>query len=264
MMGYMSVYKATLLNILSRLPAGLLRWVLPHRFVLYGHLISDRDDCMASSRYRYPTFAAFELFYNLAERIGYHFVTLEEYFAGKWPRMILLTFDDGFAEVREFHLRTNLPFALFIVTDALKIPEFGLGVFDPQAEAFLSRTDIIKLKQAGVHIGFHTRSHKRIETLSDLAGESMPPDQYMDLISSPKCFAYPFSGPVDYAPVSDALFAAGYAYVFDTKSRAGADGRHVFRISMDRELTDRSENQIFINVIEATLSRYKKLFRRNK
>lgn len=253
--------KEHLLNVLGRLPAGLLRWLWPPRFVLYGHLISDRSDCMAAQRYRYPTFAEFERFRALAERLGYRFVTLEQYFAGAWPRMILLTFDDGFAQVEEFHRRVALPFALFVATDALDEPAFGLGVFRPQFGAFLSRAEIIKLKQAGVHIGFHTRSHKRIATLADLASESVPPTRHTDLISSPPCFAYPFEAPADYAQVSAALFAAGYAFVFDTKFRAGADGRHVFRIPMDRARTDGVDNPLLVNVLQARLAALKRALR---
>lgn len=250
-----------LLNALGRLPAGLLRWLLPPRFVLYGHLISERGGCMAAQRYRYPTFTEFNHFRTLTEQLGYRFVTLEQYFAGAWPRMILLTFDDGFAEVAEFHRRTALPFALFFVADALDDPAFGLGVFRPQPGAFLSRADIVNLKQAGVHIGFHTRSHKRIATLADIACEILPPAHHTDLMSSPPCFAYPFEGPADYAPVSTALFAAGYEFVFDTKFRTGADGQHVFRIPMDRQRMDRVDNPLLANVLQARLAALKRAWR---
>jgi hypothetical protein len=252
--------KERLLNVLGRLPDKLLRWLLPPRFILYGHLISDRLDCMAAQRYRYPTFTEFNHFRSKVEKLGYRFVTLEQYFSSDWPRMILLTFDDGFVEVAEFHRRTALPFALFFVADALDDSAFRLGVFRPQAGAFLSRADIVNLKQAGIHIGFHTRSHKRIATLADIAGEILPPAHHMDLMSSPSCFAFPFEGPAEYASVSAALFAAGYEFVFDTKSRVGADGRHVFRIPMDRQRMDRADNPLLANVLQARLSALKRMW----
>lgn len=250
--------RVRLLNVLSRLPAGIIKWFWPSRFVLYGHLISDHGDCLAAQRYRYPTFAEFEIFRSLAERLDYRFVTLEQYFSGKWPRMILLTFDDGFSEVVEFQRRTALPFALFVVTNTLDDPEFGLGVFRPQSGAFLSRADIIKLKKAGIHIGFHTRTHKRIQTLDDLAGESCPPEHLANLMSKPLCFAYPFEGPANYAQVSAALFSVGYEFVFDTKIRAGSDGQHVFRIPMDRAQQDKVDNPFLANMLQARLTALKR------
>ena len=254
--------RSHLLNFLIRLPIGLVAWLWPPRFVLYGHLVSDRKDCIAAQRYRYPTFAEFAHFREIAERLNYRFVTIDEYFSDAWPRMILLTFDDGFVEVAEFHRRTMLPFVLFVVTNALDDPKFGLGVFRSQPKAFLNRAEIVNLKQAGIHVGFHTRSHKRITTLADLDGETSPPEHLSDLMSSPLCFAFPFAGPIDYRPVSAALFASGYEFVFDTKMRADSDGRHVFRISMDRELNDPIDNPILANIVQARISALKRAWGR--
>jgi Polysaccharide deacetylase len=255
------VNRVPILNALGRLPPFALKWLWPARFVLYGHLVSDRKGCMAAQRYRYPDFAEFERFRALAEQLGYRFVTLEQYVSGAFPRMILLTFDDGFHEVAEFYRLTGLPFVLFIVSEALENEAFGLDVFAPGHGAFLSRADILQLKQSGVHIGFHTRTHKRIRALADLEHESSPPPQCADLLSEPACFAYPFEGPADYRPVSAALVAAGYTWVFDTKFRTGADGRHIFRIPMDRAHADAVDNAIIANVLQARLAELKRAWR---
>jgi hypothetical protein len=240
-------------NALGRMPSRLLKWLLPTRFVLYGHLISDSTECMASQRYRYPNYAEFNDFRSLVEKLDYRFVTLHEYLARTYPRMILLTFDDGFIELLEFHRRTALPFVLFFVSNALDNPKFGLNVFQPKPKSFLSREDIIELKQGGVIIGYHTRSHKVISTLADIVGEIDPPDHHKNLMSSPRCFAYPVAAPIDYAPITAALHAAGYEFVFDTKSRTDLDGRHIFRISMDCLKTDNLDNPILTNLLKAKL-----------
>ncbi len=253
--------RVPLLNALGGLPPFALKWLWPARFVLYGHLVSDRKDCMAAQRYRYPNFAEFERFRALAEQLEYRFVTLEEYTSGAFPRMILMTFDDGFFEVKEFHRRTELPLVLFVVSAALDNEAFGLGVFQPRRSAFLSREDILQLKQSGVHIGFHTRTHKKIRTPADLENECNAPPHFADLLSAPLCFAYPFEGPADYRPVTAVLLEAGYSWVFDTKFRTGSDGQHIFRIPMDRAHTDAVDNPIIANVLQARLAELKRALR---
>jgi hypothetical protein len=216
---------------------------------------------MAAQRYRYPNFDEFERFRSLAEQLDYRFVTLDEFVSGAFPRMILLTFDDGFYEIKEFYRRTGLPIVLFVVSAALDTEAFGLGVFPPKRGAFLSREDILLLKQSGVHIGFHTRTHKKISTLADLDNECTVPPHFADLLSEPHCFAYPFAGPADYRPVTEVILVAGYSWVFDTKFRTGADGRHIFRIPMDRAHTDGVDNPIIANVLQARLSELKRALR---
>lgn len=252
--------KINLLNILAALPYWVNRFFWPRRFVLYGHLISDQKDCVAAQRYRYPTFREFEEFRVLAEKLNYHFVTVEQYYKGAFPRMILLTFDDGFYEVLEFYRRTKLYFILFIVSGVIDNPNFGLNLFAPKSKTFLSYEEVKELKNNGIHIGFHTRTHKKIMGLEDIDDEVEPPALIEELISTPKFFAYPFEGPVNYVPVSAALINLGYEFVFDTKFRTGFHGKHIFRIPMDRSHADKVDNPIIANILQASLSKLKRIF----
>lgn len=235
----MRSFKALSINILisslELLPCCLLRVILPRKIVLYGHLISDDNQCLAAQRYRYPSYSQFDSFYNKFTSIGYKFVNFEEFRKLKYSRMILLTFDDGFKEVFEFYQKYKIGLIVFIPTDILGDEPSSLGgrFNNPQKSNYLSLDNIKQLKENGVHIGFHTHTHKKLMDFESDLNELVLPVNHKHLFSLPLVFAYPFESPQNYSVFDSYLFSQGFEYVFDSKSLFEINGKHIYRISID-------------------------------
>jgi len=224
-----------------------LRRTLPQKFIVYGHLVADANHPVAQY-YRYPTEREFDAFIKWFKEMGYIFVGLEDFLADDNRRKILLTFDDGFKVVRQvlhpYMMQQQLPYMLFVLTDPLTNPAFTIQTVKTSQAAdqmFLSRAEILELKAQGVHIGFHTRSHRKINDDDDLADETLRdqltfPREHEELFSKPLCFAYPYLAPKNYMLfnnfMSDVL---GYSYFFDTKGFGSSQKNHFFRVSIDIE-----------------------------
>jgi hypothetical protein len=245
------VIKRVIIELVARLCPEFHSLIWPKCFILYGHLISDKSDCMAAQRYRYPKYAEFDEFKTLAQKIGYRFVGIKDFMSGKYEKMILLTFDDGFIEVLDFYLKTRLNFVLFIIGDALCVSNFSFGGFKYVEKSFLNRDQLEFLKSGGVHIGFHTKTHKRITSSQEVFDEIKPSAEINELMSKPLCFAYPFSAPNDFECVDNEIYRNGYKYIFDTKSQFGAVGNHLFRVPMDLDLFTSVRNPIIYNILKA-------------
>jgi len=240
------------------IPFSMMKAGMPDKFVVYGHLIGGQTH-VVSKYYRYPTLAEFDAFLNWCRSIGYRFVGIEEYLKDDGRKKILLTFDDGFkvigTELHPYMAQNGVPYVIFILTDALHNPEFYIKTIQPDPtrkheQLFLSAGEILALKAQGVHIGFHTRSHIKIEDVHQVTDERIKteleiPQQDRHLFSTPLCFANPYLAPTQYQPF-DAYMKQnfGYELFFDTKGFSAPDGDHLFRVSIDIELENRSRNWI--------------------
>jgi peptidoglycan/xylan/chitin deacetylase (PgdA/CDA1 family) len=241
---------AKLINFLSSiLPFWVLRIFLPERFGIYGHLISDRPH-LVSNYYKYPSIQELDDFITWIESMGYNFVTFDQYIKDDGNKKVLLTFDDGFKiiydELHSHLTRRKIPYVLFVLTDPLSNPDFYIKTVRPdptdskQERIFLSAEEIKVLKKQGVHIGFHTRSHRLVKD-SDPLDEELKleltiPKEYENLFSEPLCFAYPYMAPKKHSVynhyMSDQL---GYKYFFDTRGFNVKENNHFFRVSIDAE-----------------------------
>jgi hypothetical protein len=246
----------SLMSCLVILPKYLSMFILPRKIVLYGHLISDSDQCLASERYRYPSYSEFNFFYRKFTCIGYKFVTFDEFIKSKYKRMILITFDDGFKEVFDFYQRYKIGFMAFIPTDIFDVKVSSLGgVFkNARKSDYLTLGQVKKLKEGGVHIGFHTKSHKKILDLKSDLDELVIPDDRTGLFSLPLAFAYPFESPKNYTEFDSYLFDKGFEYIFDSKSLFESEGKHIYRVSMDTNKECHYLNFIERNIYRALIS----------
>lgn len=139
--------------------------------------------------------------------LGYRGVSLRDAVAGRdsrgeWPeRSVVITFDDGYANVLEHGLpvlsRVGFGATVFVVTDHVggwndwDVPPGGLGRL-----AILSWAGLAELAEAGLEMGAHTQTHRDLTRLSD-------GDARREIVSSRKdiedklqrrveSFAYPF------------------------------------------------------------------------
>ena len=248
-------------------PRFLLRFVLPRQFSLYGHYISNTKNPVVLARYQYPGFSELEAVILWARRSGYRFVSLQEYCSceNKTEKMILLSFDDGFKnvidEIHPFLKKHEVPYAIFILSRPLRDENFQMSIFTSEGKMdFLSRQDILDLKKDGVHIGFHTDTHKRINenlSLEEIHGEISASNDIAEVISEPKAFAYPFAGPKDWKAYDCIIHEYGFTVVFDTRGELESSGGHFFRISMDSLPGKRRSSLIFYNLKKYSLFKIK-------
>ncbi|MBL0742218.1 polysaccharide deacetylase family protein [Chryseolinea lacunae] len=219
---------------------------LPEKFIVYGHLVGEPNHIVADY-YRYPTVDEFDDFIRWVRRHGYAFVGLHDFLKEDGRKKILLTFDDGFRVVHSVlqpYMQANkLPYVLFVLTDPLDNPDFYISTIRPKRETertFLTKAEILELKDQGVHIGFHTRSHYQVrnaDIMNDIVKEQLTiPKQHEALFSRPLCFAYPYLAPDHYAAFDQFMKdSLGYQFLFDTKGFRQPDGNHFFRVSIDVE-----------------------------
>ena len=249
------------------MPLRMWKSLLPDRIAFYGHVISDRN-LPQGARYRYPGFRELEEFLANLRDLGYAFVSYPEFLAGGGGRKALLSFDDGFAEIRsELHpyLKSRgIPYMVFILGQPCAEPGFVMEPFHslPLATkpAHLGRADIEALAADGVAIGYHTRTHFRVAQgtpVDDprLRSELIPDAEVDSLLTRPKAFAYPFMAPRDFAPYDALLAEAGFKAFFDTKGMRDADGAHVFRVPMDLGVGQRGGNCLLANLKRCLKSR---------
>ena len=239
------------------IPFTLLKRKLPLKFIVCGHLVQDGNHLVANY-YRYPSLEEFDAFIILFRKLGYKFVGLNDYLKEDDQKKVLLTFDDGFKTVFDnlhpYMLKNEIPYMLFIMTDPLYDPGFQIKTLqrDPTLEnsedrLFLSEAEIVKLRDQGVHIGFHTRSHYKIKENyldnEECLNQLRIPARYLHLFSQPLCFAYPYYAPDDYELFNHYMKENfNYTYFFDTKGFFPNRSNHFFRISMDVEKKVMPEN----------------------
>ncbi len=117
-------------KIIARMPLGILPNLLPDKFVLCGHLVSNIDHPIRN-RYRYPNFREAEECLSFLKSNKYEMVSLEEYFIEDGKKKVMLTFDDGFIEIYQdvhpFLKKNNFPYTIFIMTGPLENPAFSLS-----------------------------------------------------------------------------------------------------------------------------------------
>jgi len=251
--------KEKFLNRLVKLiPFNWIKFLLPNKFILYGHVISDNEH-FVKRIYNYPSFNEFDELSTVLMNLGYAFVDLQEYLKEDSKKKILLTIDDGFKIVKdEMHIKLKerrIPYVLFINTLPLDEPGFifsslinksGLHVKNRPAERlFLSTEEILELKSDGVYIGFHTQSHQLIKEDFNLtkSKEVDIEERFSNLFSKPLVFSYPYYAPENYLVINKIIQGKTHAqYFFDTKGFNKAYGNHHFRVSIDSCLSLKERN----------------------
>ncbi|MDE2277287.1 MAG: polysaccharide deacetylase family protein [Burkholderiales bacterium] len=141
------------------------------------------------------------------------------------PGAFVLTFDDGFAGVREHALPVlealGWPFTVFLVSDLIGGEDVWTRSANPDGRThpLLARDEILEMQARGCSFQSHTRSHASLPTLDDpaltaeLAGSR---EALAGLLGREvDCLAYPY-GHLD-ERVEAAARAAGYRAAFSVQ-----------------------------------------------
>lgn len=155
----------------------------------------------------------------------------------------VLTFDDGFRDVREHALpvlqRLGWPFTVFLVSGLLGQSDVWTRTSNPDGATYplLSAAEILDMQRAGVSFHSHTRTHASLPAADDalLAAElAESRDVLQALLGRPVDYlAYPF-GHVD-DRVARAAKQAGYQAAFSTQpgfNRRDVDPLRIRRIDV--------------------------------
>ena len=261
--------------IFDLIPMWMIKGSLPRKMSFYGHIISD-ENLIMRHKYRYPSFKEMDEFIDLFRKIGYEFVSYENYIKEDGKKKILLTFDDGWKEVHTrlhpYMMKKKVPYMIFILGYPFHDPYFMIDVFEKFKEQrkayFLDTQEIRKLKTDGVSIGFHTINHFNINNTitpddQKFLKEIIIEDQYRDMFSDPLAFAYPFSSPKEYARYDDVLRKRGFKNIFDTRWWHEDSGNHFFRLPMDIDNKGgiMCRNPILYNVKKVLVKKYFKSYK---
>jgi len=156
-------------------------------------------------------------------------------------RSVLLTFDDGFADLAEtafpLLIRAGFTAIVFIVTGYIGATNDWDQRFGRGSERLLDAEAIRHWRRAGIEFGAHTRSHPDLTTLPAGAAEEEIAGSRADLeelLQEPvRTFAYPFGAADD---VTRRIAAHAYpvaAGVEEGVNRPGVDAHAVRRTMVD-------------------------------
>jgi glycosyltransferase involved in cell wall biosynthesis/peptidoglycan/xylan/chitin deacetylase (PgdA/CDA1 family) len=207
--------------------------------VLCYHAIADLKGAAVLEQYGVPADTFRRQLRFLARH--FHFVDGPEFVrslqgAGLPRRPVLLTFDDCTRDLLETALPAlrehDAPAVAFAVTDRLGgTNDWDRGIGAPPLE-LLDATGLVELSRSGVAIGSHTRTHPKLDRLSDDELEGEIEGSIADLeragLPRPTLLAYPHG--VSDERVRGAAAAAGLAGAFSTRPGLASVGGDRFAI----------------------------------
>ena len=177
-----------------------LTWATP---ILMYHAFGNEDE--PASRYVVPI-GRFARQMTWLRRMGYRVISLEELVKSRreWrlppARSVVITMDDGYADNYALALpvlrRQAIPATLFVVSRTVGERNNWSRGDELEGRPLVSWTDLRALRDAGVGIGAHTRTHPRLPTLRLQEAESEIVGSRTDLeraLETPvTMFAYPY------------------------------------------------------------------------
>lgn len=172
--------------------------------VLAYHAIRDLADAPVIADYSVPP-DQFRRHLDMLLRAGFQFITADEFLCflrdgGGLPRRpVLLTFDDGYEELKDVVLpilrERKIPAVVFAVSGLVgKTNEWDEAIGAPQLR-LLDANGLKSLAQAGVEVGAHSRTHRALNRLSDEDLSEEVAGSVAELravgLNRPRMFAYP-------------------------------------------------------------------------
>jgi peptidoglycan/xylan/chitin deacetylase (PgdA/CDA1 family) len=214
--------------------------------VLAYHAIADLGTDPVLARYAVPP-AEFLRQLDTLARLRCRFVGLDDVLAGvtgaQAPprRAVLLTFDDGYEDLRTtvapILAERGLPATVFAVTSSLGGSNGWDTAIGACPQRLLSGAELASLP--GVTVGSHSRTHADLTRLDDAQLRSEAAGSRTELAAAglpvPRAFSYPY-GRAD-ARAVEAVRAAGYDIAFTLQRgrvRAGADPLRLPRVELHR------------------------------
>ena len=168
--------------------------------------------------------ARFSKWLRWAKRLGYRSCTPTEFTAGAaQDRSLVLTFDDGYEEIYQHAfpvLKENgFRAIVYVVSDLIGRTNVWDDEHGLPQRRLLSREQIIEMHRYGIQFGSHSKTHARLNRLSDLSLRQEVTDSKRfleDLLGTEvTSFSYPW-GETDLR-VRRAVAEAGYQTAFTTE-----------------------------------------------
>lgn len=227
-------------------------------FVLTFHYLSDPSRVMApSSRKYYYAAAELEELLRIFEVKGYFIVSLsamikrlrENHKVLFLDRILAVTFDDAhvdtYAQLTRLAMKKRYPITIFVPTTLTgQINEWD-PVMDSSPGKVMDWTQLRELKDLGMEIGSHTRSHCHLPSISEsLIDEEIRgsmadlKSQFPEYASEGIIFSYPY-GEVNQG-IAEIVKAAGYLGAvanFPRNIRPGTDPFQIPRFSVSPHTT---------------------------
>jgi GT2 family glycosyltransferase/peptidoglycan/xylan/chitin deacetylase (PgdA/CDA1 family) len=193
--------------------------------VLCYHSISDLADAPVISEYGVPA-DEFRRQLGILRRAGFNFVSFDEvmrYLNGsvRLPSQpVLVTFDDCFVNLLENGLpvlqQERVPAVAFAVAGLIGETNSWDTAIGAPTLRLLDGEGLVSLEAAGVEIGVHGRTHRRLRSVSnaDLQNETVQAAEDLRKLglSNPRVFAYPHGD--QNVRVRQAVSAAGFCAAF--------------------------------------------------
>jgi peptidoglycan/xylan/chitin deacetylase (PgdA/CDA1 family) len=209
--------------------------------VLAYHAIADLSDDPVLATYSVPP-PLFEAQLDALSRAGWTFIDAETFLAGLDDRAllpdraVLLTFDDGYADLLDVVLPIvaprRIPFAAFVVAD--RIGDTNAWEEGAARLRLLDAEGVRALHAAGAEIGSHGSTHRNLTTLARGEAEREVRDSAARIaelgLPRPRLFAYPY-GAAD-RDLAGAVLQAGYTAALTTTW--GSVGRRSTRGALPR------------------------------
>jgi glycosyltransferase involved in cell wall biosynthesis/peptidoglycan/xylan/chitin deacetylase (PgdA/CDA1 family) len=197
--------------------------------VLCYHAIEDQSDDPVLAPYGVPPGQFAEQLDALTSR-GFSFVSpaqLGAFLASNAPlprRPVLLTFDDGYADLvgvaRDVLRPRGIEALAFVVTAFESSTNEWDQAYGAETINLLSAEERIELASMGVEIGSHSRTHREMPLLEGPEQTDEAASSADDLVASglprPRFFAYPFGFSDEGS--KDAVRKAGYSAAFGCRS----------------------------------------------
>lgn len=201
--------------------------------VLCYHAIEDQSDDPILAEFGVPPKLFADQLDSLTRR-RFTFVTpsqLAAFIQSNAPlpsRPVLLTFDDGYADLlglaRDLLRPRGIEALAFVVSGFLSKTNEWDGPYGAKQVRLLSADGLKEVSRLGIEIGSHSRTHGEMPLMTDAEREADASLSADDLVTAglpqPRFFAYPY-GYVD-GPSKAAVEKAGYLAAFGLiQSRAG-------------------------------------------
>jgi peptidoglycan/xylan/chitin deacetylase (PgdA/CDA1 family) len=205
-----------------------------------------KDDVLSPSARRFATnVEVFRSHMRILERNGFTAITLRDYdlfLAGELNlprRPVIITFDDGYLDTYEVAFPVLREYGMKAVVFVVADPKMRVNSWERHASdkpaPLLSPAQVLELHQAGMEIGSHSLTHRRLtEIPRDEAWDEISRSRVLleILLNAPvKSFCYPY-GLVN-SEVRDLVRDAGYSVgcgVYTGPPRFGADRFDIRRI----------------------------------
>jgi|GEM_PF-5519309 len=207
------------------------------------------------------------------ERAGFSFVGIDEFLLPDKRKKVLISIDDGFAQIKpvvSWLCSRGAPPVVSILGVTLSEQDYLFPFSGGQNKVqmqFLTKEDLSELKGMGAHIAYHSFFHDKIG-VEDLTNSNftvlrdISAKELFSLLSKPYVFTFPYSGPdTSDMVVGKAVASWGFDLAFVTGGDFSISDKVVHRVPMDIQF-EMGVNPILYNLFLSSVRRIKRIVHR--